>query len=527
MIPDGSGGAFVVWNDSRTGESTHIFAQHLDNKGDELWGASGDTICFAPANQYDATVASDGRGGAFFAWDDARDTQDGIEDLFVQHLDSAGHPLWQQNGNNVSNNNVFVLSSSNMAPTAIPDGSGGFIVAYWNNTQAVAARIDAAGNVLWNVVTVDGLYPTSEQAIAPSGVGGCIIAVTDQNDFLATGDSADITAQRIDANGNLLWGPNGAMICNAANVQDHPAIVPDGEQGAIIAWEDFRNEAMSQIYAQRVNASGKRLWTNGTDSNGVLMTDTTHGGQAKISISPTSVHGAILTWNDDTNNVYIQKVDSAGNLLFGTTDVQLTNLTSAESSPVLTGDGADGAYVAWQDKRNVSSKYDIYAQHVFFDGTVDYPQNGVAVCKANYNQVSPFIITDPQGGAIVAWDDQRNFHSGSSFDLYAQRIEAGGSPLSVPHAAPGVPQKFSLAQNYPNPFNPSTTITFTVARSEHATLTVFDILGRQVETLFNGDAQPERNYALRFDASRYGSGVYFYRVATPTAVDVKRMVLIK
>jgi hypothetical protein len=89
-----------------------------------------------------------------------------------------------------------------------------------------------------------------------------------------------------------------------------------------------------------------------------------------------------------------------------------------------------------------------------------------------------------------------------------------------------VPSEFSLAQNYPNPFNPSTHVQFTIAGSRHVTMKVYDILGREVETLVDQPMNPGA-YSVEWNASRFASGVYFYQLRAGNFVSVKKMVLIK
>ena len=89
-----------------------------------------------------------------------------------------------------------------------------------------------------------------------------------------------------------------------------------------------------------------------------------------------------------------------------------------------------------------------------------------------------------------------------------------------------VPSSFSLYQNYPNPFNPTTNIRFEIPKNGFVKLVVFDMLGREVETLVN-EKQSAGTYEATFNASRYPSGVYFYRLKTEGFSDTKKMMLIK
>jgi hypothetical protein len=76
---------------------------------------------------------------------------------------------------------------------------------------------------------------------------------------------------------------------------------------------------------------------------------------------------------------------------------------------------------------------------------------------------------------------------------------------------PELPQTVQLYQNYPNPFNPVTTIRYSLPRAEFVTLTVYDILGREIATLVN-DRQSAGTYSVYFDARQLASGIYFYRI---------------
>lgn len=89
----------------------------------------------------------------------------------------------------------------------------------------------------------------------------------------------------------------------------------------------------------------------------------------------------------------------------------------------------------------------------------------------------------------------------------------------------GLPLTIDLKQNYPNPFNPSTKIEFGVSQAGTVSLSVFDVLGRSVATLAEGKMQAG-NYSVEFSPA-LSSGMYFYRLQTPTGTITKRMVLQK
>lgn len=89
------------------------------------------------------------------------------------------------------------------------------------------------------------------------------------------------------------------------------------------------------------------------------------------------------------------------------------------------------------------------------------------------------------------------------------------------------PYTFELAQNYPNPFNPATTINFTLAKMSKVNLTVYNVLGQKVATLYNNNIMEAGHHTAQFNAARFASGVYFYRLEAGNFTSVKKMMLLK
>ena len=89
-----------------------------------------------------------------------------------------------------------------------------------------------------------------------------------------------------------------------------------------------------------------------------------------------------------------------------------------------------------------------------------------------------------------------------------------------------VPFLYNLSQNYPNPFNPVTRIKYDVPKSSLVRIIIYNVLGREIETLVNEMLKPG-SYEVTWDGSRYASGVYFYKLVTDEYVETRKMVLIK
>jgi hypothetical protein len=89
------------------------------------------------------------------------------------------------------------------------------------------------------------------------------------------------------------------------------------------------------------------------------------------------------------------------------------------------------------------------------------------------------------------------------------------------------PLRFALFQNYPNPFNPETQIRFSVENTSKATLRVYNLIGQEVATLFDGVAEAGRYYDVKFSGANLTSGVYFYKLTSGKNSSLKRLMLLK
>ncbi len=89
-----------------------------------------------------------------------------------------------------------------------------------------------------------------------------------------------------------------------------------------------------------------------------------------------------------------------------------------------------------------------------------------------------------------------------------------------------IPEQFTLSQNYPDPFNPSTKIKYSVSQSSQVIIKVYDILGKEIETLVN-EEKPTGSYEVNFNAGNLASGIYFYTLQAGKFTETKKLILLK
>jgi hypothetical protein len=391
IISDGAGGAIIAWVDHRAVEGSNvfpdIFAQRINSAGVVQWAANGIPIATTNDDEGRMRLAPDGTGGAIIVWE--RGQGGSGPRIYAQRVNGAGLVQWTVDGVALT---PFIGLDQLKFPQIVSDGAGGVIIAWYHSFpnagfQIYAQRVSSAGAVLWaanGVLLTD--YPVdigghwTGQGARPKligdGAGGAIISWDGFDDVGHSG----IFAQRINSSGVVQWAPKGVVLAmqnpvtgpsNEEFPNDPPTsveIISDGVNGAIITWSDLRNGANVDVYAQRVTGTGVVQWT--------------------------------------------------------TDGVAIGTGIGSQDSPKLIADNAGGAIIVWQDKRKVS-EYDIYAQRVNNAGVPQWTANGLPISTAAATQRLPVITADGAGGAFIAWQDEP-FGPFGDIDIYAQRVTAAG-----------------------------------------------------------------------------------------------------
>ena len=310
IISDGAGGAIISWQDNRTGLDNDIYAQRINASGSVRWTANGAQICqVSYSEQEKPGMVPDGLGGAIIIWQDMRG---GTYDIYAQRVDASGAVLWAVNGVP-----VCTAENDQMNVRAVPDGAGGAIVA-WEDWRSGAAdlyvqHLNILGVTGWAADGVRASTSASTKAwadLASDGIGGAVLVWQD----LLEGGDHNIAAQRVNAGGVPQWGGNGVTVCAHSGYQHSPCVISDETGGAIIAWEDRRTEFAGDIYAQRVGAAGNVHWTPdgiavcvlpGSQTSMELVSDGLGGG----------IIAWTDACNYMNSDVYSQRIDGNGNVV--------------------------------------------------------------------------------------------------------------------------------------------------------------------------------------------------------------------
>ncbi len=250
-------------------------------------------------------------------------------------------------------------------------------------------------------------------------------------------------------------------------------------------------------------------------------------------------------WEDDK---YVARyVNLEGDTTSDVSNFLISTQEGAVDMPDLAYSAQDDEHlVAWGDPRNNSTNsMDLYAQRlwinddedmIFLDddrvNTVTNTEN-IPICTTNNYEGSILGVahSSVRNEFLVAYEFN-DYSMARGWDVYGIRFYGSEPSTSVPLSSRNnVPGDFQVSQNYPNPFNPETTIEFSLPVQSKVMVEVFDVLGRRIQTLFDG-MKDSGTYQVSWNGkdesgSEVSSGVYFYQVKTEQFSAKKKMLLIR
>lgn len=416
-IPDGSGGAYYVAYDVIQGHPD-MAIQHIDSNGNPRW-TNGLRLSSSLKSKYGPALISDGFGGAIALWREDNNTGDYADDnIRAQRISSAGELLWGSAGIDITE------GGSAIDPVIISDGSGGAIIGWRLVPLLYVQRVSASGALLWGkggirVAQSEGQF---DLAMAEDGSGGAYMVWMASNWWT-------VYAQHFTGDGVPLWEATGKQLSpvTTSYTSGYGAnVVSDGAGGAIVAWNDFRNRLLypednsigrNDIYAARLNGAGQHLWDPAgvpvaTGYNSLPSRVSPRGGPNKLNMISDGQGGAILGWLDLRNretsvhskwDLYAQRLNAAGEPVWGSAGTPVVAAEGKQDAPTLVADGDGGALVAWQDDR--SGNFDIFIQHLKANGALRWENQGVWVHSGNKDQVNPFMIHLGGNRLAISWNE--------------------------------------------------------------------------------------------------------------------------
>lgn len=490
LAPDGAGGFFATWIDSRFASSGSVFAQRMTGGGTPMpgWTTDGVSLCSTSGSRFDPHLVGDGSGGLIAGWTDARS---GANDIYAVRLTAAGvvAPGWSANGVPVT-----IAAASQDGSNIMADGAGGALLA-WSDFRAVPRRVFAQS--IDHFGQLGDVRPalTSVRDVA-GDQGGRVRLQWDRSpldadpqygigNYWIWRETPLTTATRLVEQGSAAW----VTTTPASTVAAPPA------SGA------------AEALAGPAGASAPRRFlrpAGGTDFAWEFLASLPANGSPKYSYVAATVSDSLPDYNPVTSFM-VEARAAAGGAFWDSAPLagySVDNLPPATPAPFTGSYGAGVSTLAW----GANQEADL-AGYRLYRGFSPTFTPGAATFVAQTGATG--YVDAPGIGAYykLAAVDRHGNTSG-----YALLLPAGVS--GVGEATPG--PALALQSPAPNPTWGAATFRFTLPAAQPARLALFDVRGRLVRELATGP-QPAGERQVEWDGrdalgQRVPAGFYVVRL---------------
>lgn len=444
LVSDGSGGAFIFWLEEPSKYGDGIYVQHVDAMGNPLWGEEGKLLTDVPTVPL---AVSDGAGGAIVAWGDGNG-------IYAQRLDSQGNTVWEDEKALIWSKPVGGWHSLIGMTT---DGSGGAILLRGTSSDTVyAQRVSADGTLPWEAGGIPiGSIKAAYRGVpmVSDGEGGAVIVWEDDS-----GEGTTLYAQRISHDGELVWVKGGVSVTSSVGERGRPQLINEGTGGFIVAWTDISvTEGWDKnVYAQKLDADGNPLW----GERGILIYDNPEN-QSDPQLAADGFGGCIIAWRDtrQTSNsgIFAQRISSAGEPLWQDGGVPLWDIPEDSPRPgigdiYINSDDTNNSMVVWEGRKDLDKAWrrsQVYAQKLDANGQRLWCEGGVEVYKNPPFRTIGYssVISDGNGGFIIGSRVSEGSNMSRTDSVYIQRIDLAGNHLwgesgveiQMKHSSPVLP----------------------------------------------------------------------------------------
>lgn len=499
VVTDNSGNIYVTGY-SHGGSSGNDYATvKYDQLGIEQWvkryngtGNSSDgatSMCIDNNGNIYVTGTSSGTSGSQ------------VEDFLTIKYNSAGDELWVKRYNGQGNNRDEAVSIA-------VDNNGNVYVTGWtmngNFSDYATIKYDASGNEVW-VKTFNNGYDDMPSAVVVDASGNIYV----------TGFTTDITTSydyltiKYNTNGSIIWQKQFNRSGAAA---DTPYDMTVDAYGVYITGSSELTFPLSEFTTVKYDTSGVLLWSKGykgpVDSSNVAysVTSDNSGNIYVTGSSAGSLTGndcATIKYNSAGDLQWVQRYNGTGN----SNDLGRDIITDAAGNIYVTGYGVENGFgIAYNLLKYNSAGVQQWVKT--YNGAFDQNDFSYSVALDNSNNI---IITGTSA-------------TNTSTGVYA--TVKYSQPNVITNVSSEIPSRFLLSQNYPNPFNPVTNIEFSIPKNLTIKLGVYDMLGREIESLVNQNLNAG-TYKANWDATKYSSGIYYYKISAGEFTQTKKMVLLK
>ncbi|USN98274.1 MAG: hypothetical protein H6810_08805 [Phycisphaeraceae bacterium] len=424
VAPDGS--SWTGWYDFEAGGIT-VRVQRLDADGNQTFGPDGLLVSNHAQNTFVVgwDLGVDAAGNVMLTFVDIR--AGGDNDVYAYLIAPDGTFLWGPDGVAISDNSDY---EANPVITQLIGGQYAVVWPRYDSAPGLYLQVlDASGTTLLSPggirIAGNGTEAPAFQEIAPIDDGDFILSfVRDTATFLSP---RHVMAQKYGLDGTQRWGSAPVVVSNATSVPiaHLPSLVLDADQHAVIAWHDTRDGDFD-CYVQRLDGSGNPVFV----ANGVAVSTELARQQIGPAVAVEPGGDVMVAFRnlDGAQNIQglnVQRIDGDGVRALGNSGVVLLPYDNQYNGTPLAVSDAGGIAIltALEPNSSVGNFDDVLkllrvdASGALIDGApIDLATTASQKFRLNFSRT-------PDGGYLVAWDDDRNGNQ----DIYAQKVNADGS----------------------------------------------------------------------------------------------------
>jgi hypothetical protein len=566
--------------------SSDIFVAKFDSVGNCLWAkqAGGTDLDMGSGIAFDANmnifVTGYFTGNATFGT--TQFTSAGGTDIFLAKFDPNGNWVWAKQAGGIYADWGYGLSVD-------PDGNciftgrfigpltfGTFQLTGLGSWDVFIAKYDQNGNCLW-AQQAGGSVSDEGYGISLDSKGKVYITGRFSGTaafgtvHLSSYGTSDIYVANYDNNGNCLW----AKHCGGTTTDRGIGIAVD-ENGysyvtgwfkGISTFDTIQLSGFSNndIFIAKYDPYGNCLWAkqaggSNDDVGNSISVDPAGNSYVTGNFIGNVTFGAfqLTGYSGNTNDIFVAKYDSKGNCLWarqagGTyNDGGMAISIDASGSNYLTGFFSDiavfganqisggGAFISKISNDPVPVELSSFAiatvnneVRLSWETITETNNNYFNIERKNTNGLWEIIGQIKGAGTSIiprkySFIDKKILSNGKYFYRLKQIDFNGQHEYSkeIEVELNYIPEEYSLLQNYPNPFNPSTTIKFSLPKTEYVTLVIFSSMGQEVSKLISKELNAGV-YTSEWNASGFASGVYYYRIVAGAFTETKKLILLK
>jgi len=447
MVSDDGGGAIISWYN----ELYNIYANRINSDGEKIWD-DGNGLFIGDLGYYGfakSILKIDDFVQVIWLKANASDP-DGGPGIYHQLLDyDDGELLWDENGVEV----ISGLGYNAFKVTPLYDGEYIYIGFEDNRLGALGKysylqKLDfATGEEQWeeNGMKLTPGYPYNDEDTVAVRMDSVTFVINDDGEiFSAWHDNREayyfvVAAQKIDRDGNLLWGDRAALVAppegdEATRDQSRPGLLPADDGGLIIGFQKYTVDFYQNIFIQRMSSDGEPQWT-ANDHNALIITDMPfdHNLEGLTYFDDGSILVVFNRTISPVNyDIFAQRVSMDGELLWDEpVEISAIEDDSTIQNRAKLVNVPDGVLIVWEDQRRGSPIKDIYGQIISSDGSLSWDEAGAPLVEIDHQQenIALGVRTNNPNSFWLAWQDSRE---PTEPDIYAQRFSWDGEPLLEP-----------------------------------------------------------------------------------------------